>query len=153
PEAPSGSPAVSVVLTTFNRSALVLPAINSVLEQTLGDFELIVVDDCSTDDTADVVGGIRDPRVSLVRHETNLGLADARNSRLSRPRGRSLCFPDDAEEGRTEKLAVQRAAFEAAAGRAEVLVYSQARVDDGFSSDGRPQRGPKPREPMSEYLM
>ena len=152
-EAASGSPAVSVVLTTFNRSALLLPAIDSVLQQTLGDFELIVVDDCSTDDTAEVVGGIHDPRVSLVRHETNLGLAEARNSGISRARGRYLCFLDDDDEWRDDKLAAQVAAFEAAADPADVLVYSQARVDDGVSSDVRPLRGPKPREPIAEYLM
>ncbi len=146
-------PLVSVVLTTFNRSALVLPSIHSVLQQTLGDFELIVVDDCSTDDTAEVVGRIRDPRLSLVRHETNLGLAEARNSGIFRARGRYLCFLDDDDEWRADKLAVQVAAFEAAADPAEVLVYSQAHVDDGVSSDVRPLRGLQPEEPLSEYLM
>ena len=146
-------PLVSVVLTTFNRSALVLPAIHSVLQQTLGDFELIVVDDCSSDDTADVVGRIHDSRLSLVRHETNLGLAEARNSGISRARGRYLCFLDDDDEWRTDKLAVQVATFEAAADPSEMLVYSQAKVDDGVSADVRPHRGPRPGEPLSEYLL
>jgi glycosyltransferase involved in cell wall biosynthesis len=146
-------PLVSVVLTTYNRSELVLPAIDSVLRQTLGDFELIVVDDCSTDDTAEVVGRVDDPRLSLVRHETNLGLAEARNSGISRARGRYLCFLDDDDEWRADKLAVQTAAFDAAPDPAELLVYSQARVDDGVSSDVRPRRGVRPGERLSEYLL
>lgn len=147
-------PLVSVVLTTFNRSALVLPAIESVLGQTFRDLELIVVDDCSTDDTADVVQRVADPRLRIVRHETNLGLAAARNSGIHAARGRFVCFLDDDDEWRRDKLTAQLAAVEAEEHPEDrVLVYSQARVDDGISSDIRPTRGPRPGEPLAEYLM
>src|SRR5262249_23365445 len=149
----SDPPLVSVVLTTFNRSALVSPAIESVLRQTVSDLELIVVDDCSTDDTRDVVGRIPDPRLSLVAHETNLGLAAARNSGVERARGRFVCFLDDDDEWRQDKLAAQLATFEAQDAGGEILVSSQARVEDGISSAVRPVRGPRPDEPLSEYLM
>jgi len=149
----SDPPLVSVVLTTFNRSALVSPAIESVLRQTAGDLELIVVDDCSTDDTRDVVGRVADPRLSLVRHEVNLGLAAARNSGVERARGRFVCFLDDDDEWRHDKLAAQLAVFEAEGDKDEILVYSQVCVDDGISSAVRPVRGPRLAEPLSEYLM
>jgi glycosyltransferase involved in cell wall biosynthesis len=146
-------PLVSVVLTTYNRSALVRPAIESVLGQTFGDFELIVVDDRSTDDTADVVGRIADPRLSLLRHEENLGLAAARRSGTERARGRFVCFLDDDDEWRRDKLAAQLAAFDSEADPDAALVFSQVAVDDGISSDVRPARGPRPGEPVAEYLM
>jgi glycosyltransferase involved in cell wall biosynthesis len=146
-------PLVSVVITTFNRSALVGRAIESVLRQTLDDLELIVVDDCSTDDTMDVVSRIDDPRLSLVRHEVNLGLAEARNSGIRRARGRFVSFLDDDDAWLPEKLAVQIAELDGAEDPDRVLVYSQVRVDDGISSDVRPARGPRIGEPLSEYLM
>src|SRR5262245_20260478 len=146
-------PLVSVVLTTFNRSALVRRAIESALAQTVDDLELIVVDDCSTDDTTEVVGRVQDPRLILVSHEENRGLAASRNSGVQRARGRLVCFLDDDDEWRLDKLALQLEALEAAGEAADVLVYSQVRVDDGISSDIRPTRGPRPGEPLAEYLM
>src|SRR5215467_6451105 len=118
----SDPPLVNVVRTTLNRSALVSPAIESVLRQTVGDLELIVVDDCSTDDTRDVVGRIADPRVSLVAHETNIGLAAARSTGVERSRGRFVCFLDDDDEWRPDKLAAQLAAFDAQGVDGEILV-------------------------------
>jgi len=146
-------PLVSVVITTFNRSALVGRAIESVLRQTLDDLELIVVDDSSTDDTVDVVTGIDDPRLTLVRHETNLGLAEARNSGIRRARGRFVCFLDDDDAWLPDKLEIQLVAFDRAEDPNRVLVYSQVRVDDGMSSDIRPARDLRIGEPLSEYLM
>jgi glycosyltransferase involved in cell wall biosynthesis len=144
---------VSVVLTTFNRSALVGRAIESVLGQTLEDFELIVVDDGSTDDTAQVVARIDDPRVSLVRHEHNLGLAEARNSGIRQARGRFVCFLDDDDELLPDKLSAQTRAFENEHDPNKVLLYCQAIVDDGISTDVRPTRGMRHGEPLCEYLM
>jgi hypothetical protein len=147
------APAVSVVLTTFNRSALLTRAIESVLAQTLDDFELIVVDDCSTDDTSEVISRIDDPRVSFMRHETNLGLASARNSGIHRARGRFVCFLDDDDELLPDKLSAQTRAFDDEADPDRVLIYTQAVVDDGISSNVKPRRPLRAREPLSEYLM
>lgn len=66
-------PLVSVLITTFNRSRLVPRAINSVLNQTLDDFEIVVIDDCSSDDTREVIARIGDSRIRYIRNETNVG--------------------------------------------------------------------------------
>ena len=73
-------PTVSVLLTAFNRERFIGPAIESVLAQTFADFELLVVDDCSTDGTVQVARGyLSDPRVRLVQNERNLGDYPNRN--------------------------------------------------------------------------
>ena len=74
---------VTVLMPTYNVAPWVEEAIQSVLGQTYGDFELLVIDDCSTDDTVAVVRGIRDPRIRLVQNERNLGLAENLNRGLS----------------------------------------------------------------------
>ena len=67
---------VSVVITTHNRSNLLSGAITSVLNQTFQDFEIIVVDDASKDDTKDVVQTFDDTRIRYIRHETNKGVTE-----------------------------------------------------------------------------
>ena len=128
-------------------------AIDSVLAQTFSDFELIVVDDCSTDDTADVVGRVSDERVSLIRHVENIGLAEARNSGIRYAQGRFVSFLDDDDELLPDKLLAQYTALKAAADQARTVVTCQVVVDDGISSDVRPRRGLGPHEPLCEYLM
>jgi hypothetical protein len=75
------SPAVSVVMTAFNREAYIGGAIESVLQQTFGDFELVIVDDCSTDGTVDVARSYerRDSRVRVSINAQNLGDYGNRN--------------------------------------------------------------------------
>lgn len=88
---------ISVVITTFNRSRLVARAVASVLAQTLENFELLVVDDGSTDDTEAVLSGVSDPRFTY-RKKSNEGVSAARNfgARLaSRP---YLVFLDSDDE-------------------------------------------------------
>lgn len=69
----TASPTVSVLISTFNRSRLLRRAIESVLKQDFDDFEIIIIDDCSQDDTASVVESIRDSRIRYIRNETNIG--------------------------------------------------------------------------------
>jgi len=72
-----GTPLVSVVLATFNRANLLEDTLRMVLAQTFDDFELIICDDCSTDETPAVVAewAAREPRIQYVRQPRNLGLA------------------------------------------------------------------------------
>jgi glycosyltransferase involved in cell wall biosynthesis len=87
-------PAFSVVICTFNRSGLLGRAIGSVLDQTLEDFELVVVDDGSTDDTGTVVRTNEDPRLRYLRR-ANGGPSAARNSGVAISTGRYVTFLDD----------------------------------------------------------
>ena len=72
-------PAVSVVLPTYNRAPLLGRALRSVLGQSYGDFEVLVIDDGSTDETAGVVATFGDPRVRYVQLARNTGAGAARN--------------------------------------------------------------------------
>ncbi|HPV38707.1 MAG TPA: glycosyltransferase, partial [Candidatus Hydrogenedentes bacterium] len=70
-------PAVSVIIPTYNRSGYLVQAVESVLNQTFGDLEVVVVDDGSTDDTARVLRSLNDPRVKPI-HQANAGRSAAR---------------------------------------------------------------------------
>ena len=91
----NGRPAVSVLITAFNREWYIGPAIESVLAQTFTDFELIIVDDCSTDATAAVAARyLSDPRVRLVKNARNLGQFPNRNYAASLAAGEYLRYHD-----------------------------------------------------------
>ncbi len=92
------APLVSVVIPTHNRAGLVKRAIESVLVQTVQDFELLVVDDCSVDGTRETVHQFHDPRVSYFRHEVNRGPGAARNTGILAARGEYLAFLDSDDE-------------------------------------------------------
>jgi len=98
---------VSVVIPTYNRGSLLPRAIRSVLNQTFTDFELIVVDDASTDDTQRVVKGFSDLRVRYFRHERNRGGAAARNTGIGAARGEFIAFLDSDDEWLETRLAEQ----------------------------------------------
>jgi glycosyltransferase involved in cell wall biosynthesis len=92
---PADNPLVSVVLPTHNRAALVKRAILSVLAQTYENFELLVVNDASTDDTAEVLATVKDPRLRVFNCEVNKGAAAARNLGIASGKGEMFSFHDD----------------------------------------------------------
>lgn len=122
----SQPPRVSVILPTFNRSGYLRQAIESVLAQTYPDFEIIVVDDGSTDDTRAVVAGFGDARIRY-EYQANAGRSAARNRGLALARGEYIAFLDDDDLFLPDKLAVQVGFLDAhpeiglAAGGAEVI--------------------------------
>jgi glycosyltransferase involved in cell wall biosynthesis len=91
------SPAVSIILPTYNGSRYLAAAIQSCLDQTFADLELIVVDDCSTDESPKIIAEFakKDPRVRVVRHEQNKRLPGAINTGMSMSRGRYLTWTSD----------------------------------------------------------
>ncbi|HUL01647.1 MAG TPA: glycosyltransferase family A protein [Gemmatimonadales bacterium] len=102
---------VSVVIPTYNRAAFLAEALNSVLAQTFTDYEVIVVDDGSTDGTLQAVEGVGDPRVKLVSLPHTGSPARARNAGIKRARGRYLAFLDSDDMWDATKLADQLAAL------------------------------------------
>lgn len=95
---------VSVVIPVFNRAHIVRDAIASVLSQTHQDFELLVVDDGSTDDTFRVVKGFSDSRIRCFRHGQNRGISAARNYGLREARGSLVSFLDSDDVWKPTKL-------------------------------------------------
>lgn len=104
---PAGTPKVSVIIPTFNRAALVQEAIASVLAQTYTDFECIVVDDGSTDQTKAALQPLfASARIQYV-YQPNTGLSAARNHGLRLARGAYISFLDDDDLYEPTKLALQ----------------------------------------------
>jgi hypothetical protein len=83
-----------VLLAAHNAAATLRPAVDSVLTQTLQDLELLVVDDCSTDETAAILESIDDTRLIVLRNDVQLGLAGSLNRGLDRARGRWIARLD-----------------------------------------------------------
>ena len=83
----------SVIMPLYNKATYVRKAVESVVRQTFGDWELIVVDDGSTDGSGEVVREIDDPRIRLVQQE-NSGVGAARNNGVAQSSAPWICFLD-----------------------------------------------------------
>ncbi|MGJ8668404.1 MAG: glycosyltransferase family 2 protein [Oceanococcus sp.] len=106
------APRVSIILPSYNRLHTLPAAISSILGQTFSEFELIVVNDGSTDNTVEYVTALNDPRVVLVSLDKNSGVAAARNAGLNKARGELVAFQDSDDEWLLDKLAKQIAHLE-----------------------------------------
>lgn len=103
---------VSVILPTYNRSKMLPGAIASVLGQSMGDLELIVVDDASNEDIRGVVEAVSDPRIRYLRRDVNGGAGAARNSGIEVARGAYIAFQDSDDLWLPDKLSSQLSIFE-----------------------------------------
>ena len=103
---PTVPPKVTVILPTYNRAAYLTQAIDSIRAQTLKDWELIIVDDASSDKTPEVVRDFvqQDPRIRYYRHNSNQGVATVRNTGLKHARGTYIAFQDDDDLSHPERL-------------------------------------------------
>lgn len=97
-------PKVSVIIPTYNRADLLPRSIGSVLSQHFQDFELIVVNDGSTDETKDVLARYNDERLKVVEFEQNRGIGAARSAGVFEARGEWVSFLDSDDLWRSEKL-------------------------------------------------
>ena len=101
------APLVSIVTPTYNCGKYIGRTIDSVLAQTVEDWEMIIVDDCSTDNTKDVVEKYYDPRIRYVPLEKNSGAAAARNAAMNLADGKYIAFLDSDDLWKKDKLARQ----------------------------------------------
>ena len=106
-------PAVSIILPTYNRMRSLPRAVHSVLGQTFGDFELIVVDDGSSDGTRDFLEGLHEPRLRLITLGGRSGAARARNTGIRAAAAPLVAFQDSDDEWRPAKLELQLALLRA----------------------------------------
>ena len=144
------APLFSVIIPVYNRAKVVARAIESVLAQTCQDFEIVVVDDGSEDDSASVVESFADPRILFVRQE-NKGGGAARNTGIDAAAGRYIAPLDSDDVFLPHHLERMKALL---AGKAGTVGYARIIVDRG---QGRtllkPPRAIGPREDMGEYLL
>jgi glycosyltransferase involved in cell wall biosynthesis len=136
PESSPLRPEVSVILPTYNRAGTLGRAIASVLAQTFKDFELIIIDDGSTDRTSPVVESFPDARIQAIRWPDNRGAACARNHGIQLARGRLIAFQDSDDAWRPEKLARQVAVLEGADTNTGVAYTNFTRVRAGGTRPG-----------------
>ena len=104
-------PSISVVIPAYNRADTIGLAVGSVLRQTVGDIEVIVVDDASSDGTVAALEAIGDERLRVIRHARNAGGAAARNTGLRAATGDWVAFQDSDDEWLPLKLERQLAAL------------------------------------------
>lgn len=104
-------PLVSIIIPTYNRSNLLLKAIESVLEQTYSNFELLIVDDNSKDNTFEVIKNINDNRLKYIKLETNMGGSFARNKGIKESTGDFIAFLDSDDKWTNSKLEKQMNIF------------------------------------------
>jgi glycosyltransferase involved in cell wall biosynthesis len=98
---------VSIIMPSYNTAQYIVETIQSVINQTYQNWELIIVDDCSTDDTDIVVGKIKDPRIKYIKNQRNSGAAVSRNRALRMANGRWVAFLDSDDLWKPEKLEKQ----------------------------------------------
>jgi glycosyltransferase involved in cell wall biosynthesis len=140
-------PEITAVVPTHNRRDLLRLTLRTVLGQRDVDLEVVVVDDGSTDDTAEVVAGFDDPRMHLVRHGTPQGVSAARNRGIAEAGGKWVAFVDDDDLWAPDKLARQ---LEAAHDTGRGWAYAGAVKIDAAQrllNGGRPP--PAPEEVMA----
>ncbi|BBD99720.1 glycosyltransferase family 2 protein [Sphingobium amiense] len=146
-------PRVSVVIPAYNSAALIGATLRTVIDQTMPDWEAIIVDDCSTDDLAAVIDGFADPRIRLIRHRVNGGASAARNTGIAAAKGRFIAFLDADDAWVPDKLERQLAAVLAQPDPDRVFCVTRMVVTLG---DGRqlirPVRGKRPDERMDEFI-
>jgi glycosyltransferase involved in cell wall biosynthesis len=98
---------VSIIMPAYNASQFISVAIKSVLAQTYENWELIIVDDCSTDNTEEVILSFNEKRIRLLKNRENSGAAVSRNWALREARGRWIAFLDSDDSWVPEKLEKQ----------------------------------------------
>lgn len=103
---------VSIVVPTFNRADVIGRALRSIIKQTYADYEVIVVDDGSTDDTESAVSAIKDARIRYIPLSENQGVAHARNIGIQEAAGDFIAFLDSDDEWLPDKLQIQMAEIE-----------------------------------------
>lgn len=144
------TPFFSVVVPVYNRAGVLGAALKSVIGQTEQDFEIVVVDDGSSDDPRSVAEAIGDPRIRVIR-QANGGGGAARNTGIREARGQFIAFLDSDDSFLPHHLGAMRRLLEGTSGTAG---YARIVVDRGAGRAlTKPPRGIAPGEDMATYLL
>ena len=85
---------VSVIVIAYNEEACIKQCLNGILNQSFNDFELIIIDDCSTDNTAQIISELHDQRIRYIKQNRNSGVAESRNVGVRQAKGEYVFFTD-----------------------------------------------------------
>lgn len=132
---------VSIIMPSYNTAQYIAESIQSVLKQTYANWELIIVDDCSTDNTDEIVTSIEDKRIRYFKNEKNSGAAVSRNKALREARGRWIAFLDSDDLWYPEKLEKQIRFMMENGYHFSYTNYSE--IDEASQPNGRMVTGPK----------
>ena len=125
------SPRVSVIVPVYNGARYLGEAIQSVLDQSFADFELLLVDDASPDNSAEIASRYHDPRLKYLRHPKNLGSDRARHTGLQESTGEIIAFLDQDDQFHPDKLRLHVAYLDS---HPEVGFTYNARYELNYSS-------------------
>ena len=115
---------ISIIIPTYNRATLLYRSVNSVINQIYPNWELIIIDDASKDNTESVVESFQDKRIKYVKLNKNKGVSNARNIGLEIAKGEFLAFLDSDDEWLPEKLVKQLEVFKNTSLNSLVVVSS-----------------------------
>lgn len=132
------TPKISVIIPTFNRSATIRYCLESVITQTYPVHEVIIVDDCSTDDTLNIVASFNNEKIKIVSLQHKGGAQVARNLGIEHATGDWIAFQDSDDKWRADKLEKQVKALEKAGFKENIVIHSDCqafRTKDGTFVD------------------
>ena len=132
---------VSIIMPSYNTGRFIEETVRSVLSQTYTDWELIIVDDCSTDDTDAVAATFTDPRIRYLKNEKNSGAAVSRNRALREAKGKWIAFLDSDDLWLPEKLEKQIAFMKENGYAFSYTAYCE--IDESSEELGVTVTGPK----------
>ena len=101
------TPLVSVIMPVYNAEMYILDAISSVIQQTYSNWEFIIVEDCSTDNTREILAGIKDSRIKILYNKKNSGIAYSTNKAITYSDGKYLALLDDDDMAFFDRLEIQ----------------------------------------------
>ena len=101
------SPQVTILMPTYNGAALLRETIDSVLQQTFKDFELLIINDCSPDNTDEIINSYNDPRIRYIKNEKNLGISGSSNYGISIAQGKYIARQDHDDISHPDRLQKQ----------------------------------------------
>lgn len=132
---------VSVIMPSFNTGRFIKEAINSVINQTYTNWELIIVDDCSNDDTNEIINSFEDSRIKYLKNDTNMGAAICRNRALKEAKGKWIAFLDSDDLWKKDKLEKQISFMEK--GGYDFSYTNYIEMDEKSTPNGIIVTGPK----------
>ena len=133
---------VSIIMPSYNTANFIEETVESVIKQTYGNWELIIVDDCSTDNTDEKVQKyLSDPRIKYIKNEKNSGAAITRNRALEMASGRWIAFLDSDDLWNEDKLEKQISFMEQNGYHFSYTKYVE--IDENSAPNGRRVGGPR----------